>query len=110
MSDFTDSMNVDGVGETWDKYQNITAHQGTEDLTLNQAENISNALEGIAEFFGEEVGHEMLDLSALMADSLDEAAQDDFWEQLGNISDYTDADQWDAFLEAMKDSEDMTDE
>jgi hypothetical protein len=52
----------------------------------------------------------MLDLSAAMADSLDEAAQDDFWQQLGNISDYTDADQWDAFLEAMKESEDMTDE
>jgi hypothetical protein len=33
----------------------------------------------------------MLNLSATMADSLDGAAKNDFWEQLGNISDYTDA-------------------
>ena len=103
-------MDLANTGDKWAEYQNITAHQGTENLTLDQAENINNALKDVADFFGEEVGHEMLDLSAAMADSLDEAAQDDFWQQLGNISDYTDADQWDAFLEAMKESEDMTDE
>ncbi len=103
-------MDLANTGDKWAEYQNITAHQGTENLTLDQAENINNALKDVADFFGEEVGHEMLDLSAAMADSLDDAAQDDFWQQLGNISDYTDADQWDAFLEAMKESEDMTDE
>lgn len=110
MDAMVNDMDLTSTGDKWAEFQNITAHQGTEDLTLNQAENINNALKDIADFFGEEVGHEMLDLSAAMADSLDEAAQDDFWEQLGNISDYTDADQWDAFLEAMKESEDMTDE
>lgn len=103
-------MDLTSTGDQWAQYQNITAHQGTENLTLDQAENINNALKDVADFFGEEVGHEMLDLSAAMADSLDEAAQDDFWEQLGNISDYADADQWDGFLEAMKESGELTEE
>ena len=103
-------MDLDTTGDQWQKYEHITSKAGTENLTLDQAERINSAIESVADFFSEELGEKMLDLSSTMADSLEGAAQDEFWKQLGNISDYTDADQWDAFLEAMKASGDLTEE
>jgi hypothetical protein len=110
MASFVEAMNLSNVGESWGQYKNLTSLTGGENLTLDGAENITNAITELTDFFGEEIGTEMLNLSDAMAKSLDEASQAAFWEQLGQIEDFSDAEAWEAFLENMKESGELTEE
>lgn len=107
-----DDMDLASTGDQWAQYDNILAAAGASagSMTLDSAENIQSATQDISDFYGEETGTQMLDMAAAMADTLDEAGQAEFWEQLGNIDDYADADQWEEFMDAMKDSGDLTEE
>jgi hypothetical protein len=49
-------------------------------------------------------------MSATMANGLDDATKAEFWNQLGEIDDYTDAEAWEGLLDAMKESGDLTED
>ena len=110
MAAFIGDMDLTSTGDKWKEYSDVANLNGAQDITLQSAENIHNNIAEITDFFGEEVGKQMLDLSEGFASSLDEASRAEFWNQLGQIDDFSDAEQWEAFIEGMKESGELTEE
>ena len=103
-------FNQPNLNEEWAKYDNITSKDGASNLNLEQVKNLQSSIDEISDFFGAEVGDQLLNLSEEMAKSLDDAGKVEFWEQLSKITDFSDAQQWEDFIAAMKESGDLTDE
>ena len=116
-----EAMNLENTQENWDQTLDtsttgvdLMGMEGASDnLSLAGAENIKSELEEITKFFGEassQMKEEWEGLTSDVVEQLDETSQAEFWDQLGKIEDFESAEDWDKFLEQMKESEELTKE
>jgi hypothetical protein len=75
------SMNLEAAGDSWSKYSDITSLTGASgNLTLKQAQNISEATGELGNFYGTDMAAEMKELFSGMAGALSTpGAQEQFW-------------------------------
>jgi uncharacterized protein YdcH (DUF465 family) len=77
-------------------------------MTVEGNENMLKALTDFTEFYDKDFGEGLLNYVDSFAKTLDEESLEEFYEVFGEITDYTDASQWEHLIDALAESEEWT--